>query len=356
MIRGVLNEKTAAEKVTGRDPRLDDLKEIESHATPSHPAKYAFSMVDIPKVGMNPRSNFDTPAGVYFYPLTREYFEKFRDNTLPFAGNRKYVGFVKINWDSGKWLTFGLNQDASDRELSDALFYIKENAQDPERVTYNAQGGGRHWGGGNSGKIFDLMWSLMKDDAFYSEGKQTWIWNKVLKDLGYIGLYDAGTGTIHPGEPTQLFALDNRAYTQGTPQFDSAGQPHTRGDWMRVQPAKRLRAVVNPKTPDKETIAQDNKMRNSRRQFVKEIAQDVESYVDTGKTLPPTLAANMLGFGMKIPVGLKIDKLDQHYVSPKNTIRLPDGIQINELIFNKEKFTLPRKGKINTLRCFGVLG
>jgi len=48
------------------------------------------SFTDLPKVGINPTSEFDTPLGIYAYPL-KEMFKYFEDNEIPFAGEREYI-------------------------------------------------------------------------------------------------------------------------------------------------------------------------------------------------------------------------------------------------------------------------
>lgn len=53
--------------------------------------QYYITFSDIAKVGVNPLSNFNTPLGVYCYPLTKEIFDDYKSGQLPFASDRKYV-------------------------------------------------------------------------------------------------------------------------------------------------------------------------------------------------------------------------------------------------------------------------
>jgi len=53
-----------------------------------------FQMSNIPKLGINPQSNYDTPLGIYAYPL-KEMYQSLCNNDLPFANDRKYVIVLK---------------------------------------------------------------------------------------------------------------------------------------------------------------------------------------------------------------------------------------------------------------------
>ena len=68
-IRKLLKEKTRYERELGQkySPKYDFISKITEH-----PCDYAFTMVKIPKVGLNPKTDYNTPAGVYFYPLTQD--------------------------------------------------------------------------------------------------------------------------------------------------------------------------------------------------------------------------------------------------------------------------------------------
>lgn len=53
------------------------------------------SFVSIPKLGVNPQSEFDTPKAIYAYPL-REIWPLLEKNTIPFAGDRPFVAFFRV--------------------------------------------------------------------------------------------------------------------------------------------------------------------------------------------------------------------------------------------------------------------
>lgn len=50
------------------------------------------------KLGINPRSKFNTPNGVYSYPL-KEIWDLLENNKIPFAGDREFIHIIKTKPD-----------------------------------------------------------------------------------------------------------------------------------------------------------------------------------------------------------------------------------------------------------------
>jgi hypothetical protein len=211
----LLREKTRYEKETGQkySPKEDFLSKITVH-----PVEYAFTMTDIPKVGLNPKTDFNTPAGVYFYPLDQEHYDMLVENQLPFASGRKYCGLVKLNWsDKKKWLIFGSNEKNQEQAAyneAEKLIQSKMPRYEFDVLKHREHTHGKNQNGKNGidGRIFDLTYfaSLIYD--INQGSKSTVGWTKLLRELGYIGLYDYGSGVIHPSEKTQLVCLEPAAY------------------------------------------------------------------------------------------------------------------------------------------------
>ena len=201
------------------------------------------SFTKIDKIGINPKSQFNTPLGIYCYPL-KEYYQiylkplldekgdnaKFKysiGSRAPFAGNSKYVNFIRVKdkshfindmykdygsdkfdrdykilvrtykeilfdeWKQG-FKNFSLDYFPSpetDEGVWDSLY---DEAKDTARVTNPVM----------------TMWNLTRllSTALSSSDKQASTkWNLILsKDLGYSGFADkSGKGYIHPSEPMQ---------------------------------------------------------------------------------------------------------------------------------------------------------
>lgn len=56
---------------------------------------YFIQFSNIEKLGINPRSEFNTPLGIYAYPLTKRIYIQFRQDNIPFASDRKYIILFK---------------------------------------------------------------------------------------------------------------------------------------------------------------------------------------------------------------------------------------------------------------------
>ena len=201
----LLVEKSRYERETGNDSAEELRQKIMSLASDTHPVPYAFTMTKIPKVGLNPQTSYDTPAGVYFYPLTKEYCKKLIDNKLPFVSDNHYFGVVKLkNLDSSLWLKFLVDQ----RSFQTDEDYERVVSVAGKKIAIEASKKGKHNYFNNDSRIFDISYFYTQNSA----GKYTSTWNKFLRKLGYIGIYDAGNGIIHPSEPTQLVCLSSEAY------------------------------------------------------------------------------------------------------------------------------------------------
>jgi len=218
--REYLSEITRYEKETGK--KSFGKFDITRFVTNTEPVKYAFTMVSQEKVGLNPKTKYNTPAGVYFYPLNQEYYNNLVEDKLPFASDKPFVGVVKLkDINTDKWLKF-INKGNSFQTPARVLEAMKKVGIYDDTVTLSSlmeTNDGidylpgdleldlNHWGFNNDAKIFDLTWwkTTQMD-------KSTFKWNKLLRDLGYIGVYDANNSVIHPKEPSQAVALSPKAY------------------------------------------------------------------------------------------------------------------------------------------------
>jgi len=59
-------------------------------------SRYAVTMTELPKVGVNPRSKYNTPVGIYFYPADYYFDTIKKDETLPFQHSAKYINIIEL--------------------------------------------------------------------------------------------------------------------------------------------------------------------------------------------------------------------------------------------------------------------
>lgn len=226
-LNAVLNE---AYSYGGKKYR--DLIEVLRAIYKEHGENSFVTYTDIEKVGINPKVKFDTPVGIYSYPLSY-VLEKNLDPE--FAADRPYLNvfvlkdstrIVELNeTDFGftpKFIRTGLDEiplnsdfyDEEDltftREQKEIInYYIEDNLQFlPKQVANflrpkclevlrNFEMRSDH----------SLLWLLGKEVG----GDNPARWNKFFRDVRIDGFSDNGTGTIHPNEPWQTVVFSTRA-------------------------------------------------------------------------------------------------------------------------------------------------
>ncbi len=206
IIKTELDEITRYEKEKGE--KYDVTPEFFSKIT-DQPSQYAFTMIGIKKIGINPGTEFNTPAGVYFYPLDKTRYDQLIGNYLPYVSDKPYVGLAKLNWGA-KWLKLIRQDDGNEEDEKKADAYLKKEYDfDMSEVRDEEV---RHMDFSPNARIFVKTYFCSKLRANRVGTKPTWLWTKILRGLGYEGVYDSGNSIIHPSEPTQVVCLSPNAY------------------------------------------------------------------------------------------------------------------------------------------------
>jgi len=180
----LLSEKIEVNGVQFRD-KLDALKYI--YANHPNPDNLVVSYTSINKIGINPKSKFDTPFGIYFYPL--KYVIDWELN-VPFAGDQPYINVCEIvrpnkilHMQKTVEPQLGIDllmKTFSETEVENAIARIKTKGLDI-RSSYST------------------VWLATR----LISNENPILWNTNLRKLGIDGFFDHGTGTIHTFEPTQ---------------------------------------------------------------------------------------------------------------------------------------------------------
>ena len=205
-----INESTRHRREYGEDfNHVDDLMSIYFSSSAKDKLTYirnfAFTMTNIDKVGINPNTNYNTPAGVYAYILDRETLNQLLTNKLPFVSDNKFCSILKINKEK-KWLIVGpdyVDGNTSDEELKNIINLVGKD------VYEQAQEEGKHWENfNNDSKVFDLTYFATKTSS-----RPTIKWTSLLRKLGYSGVYDKEYGILHPSEPTSIVFFEPNSYS-----------------------------------------------------------------------------------------------------------------------------------------------
>jgi hypothetical protein len=204
----ILDLLTELRRNPAQNPRRHGIEEALAYLKSLSPEQLqhtGISMTNLPKLGINPQSGYDTPLGVYFYPARYYLNHKSDGRKLPFQNEAPYIQVFTF---SGNVLNLGdVHQDVFNalierlRPLADRLG-LPEGKMDqlvkeaPDLANENSLPG--------------HLWYVMYRMVGYAGGKRSIAWNKLLRDLGYNAVVDPGYGIIHPSERTQGFVANPR--------------------------------------------------------------------------------------------------------------------------------------------------
>lgn len=269
------------------DPKLGPAKWTPAHDRMSkHGPQFKF--------GVNPTSNYNTPFGIYAFPLTQEIFYQLRDGTLPFAANEPYILIFKPAEDLPLIYT---SQDIPDDEFAEYVeklfsdeFVANElsarqakiksyQANHPtaaipdtltrstkwlskgsEQLTQAKEQQGPEWHPGSLGVVGQsnleseqylasvkgiksnsgYLWNLARN----ASGGDPFRWGKILRRLGIEGFVDdAGTRHIHPSEPVQAVFFAKRGAERNLELQEAIPNTHTSKKITRRKGVERQREV-----------------------------------------------------------------------------------------------------------------
>jgi len=189
---------------------------IDTGVIPDEQVFVTFSNIN--KLGINPSSAFDTPLGVYAYPL--DYvLNHDRPDELPFAGNRTWAivftarGVIYELYDENDDLDE--MEEAVMRKLLELADWICAGHPDAEdeiktRVFDNARLEAFHPDRAESRMWYYTMIAaeMLTEMGIYA--KTSIAWNALWRKMGITGVVDYDTGTIHSNEPTQAVFFETK--------------------------------------------------------------------------------------------------------------------------------------------------
>ena len=223
------------------------------------------SFTQLPKLGINPRSKYNTPLGIYSYPadyVVASTHGRYSMATLPFAGKQPYANIFQ-----GR----GNIVDLKNMTLQDEYRYNDKLRAYAKRLpvvdfTKHYASPGKDWPDIVNrtinaavdyakermlpgGRLWYTTWKLSGYMATYLKRPASLAWNELFRQaLGIDGCVDTGKEIIHPSEPTQavFFSLGatkliSTVQNKYSPEQMSAGEE--RGVKMKEQ-LERLRDAL----------------------------------------------------------------------------------------------------------------
>jgi hypothetical protein len=221
------------------NPKVNPYEELKKYK--NDPNVYiSFTYED--KIGINPRADYETPLGIYAYPLKQIFqdneLESWTISAIPYAGDRPYIWVIKVrpgaNFIHDMKTSYKLDNFKADaQKLKSFYLELKENGKEKKLSCLRAIK--------NEKKVFDSVdedydylieryskeyksiafafWSFVESLAEALTGEDSGIkkitkWNTLLRFCGYDGFADkSGKAFIHEGEPIQAIFLTAKAFT-----------------------------------------------------------------------------------------------------------------------------------------------
>lgn len=213
-----------------QNPKISVNEYIEKYLAQAEPLsdtnfKNLFvSFTQLPKLGVNPQSRYNTPIGIYAYPAeyvidkTTPYGDKKSTDSmrsLPFAGDQPWANIFRARYganiinlqrmtqaeynDYCEKLTYLLTKIPSnfrgttevlDRPLAEGIVLdLMEKSNSRARVTSSY-----------GGKLWYITYSMSVNIPGI---KSSVVWTSLFRRIGIDGFVDPATEVIHPSEPTQ---------------------------------------------------------------------------------------------------------------------------------------------------------
>jgi hypothetical protein len=220
---------------------IDDYHKKAKNISGSYIKNAFASFTNINKLGINPKSKYDTPLGIYAYPLDYildEVGDWYEMTKLPFAGGNPFVNLFEIK--GNLVILNGLSQsDLSKYYLKLGDYYSK---------TLGAKKGSTEWKSAvdeletwivdaptyalinsNGGRLWyvtmKMSWAITE---FYGKSSKSSsiVWNKIFREIGIDAALDMGDGVIHSNEPHQLVVFNPRSI-RNVKRFDNKYSPQS---------------------------------------------------------------------------------------------------------------------------------
>jgi hypothetical protein len=173
------------------------------------------SITKVDKLGINPKSEFDTPIGIFAYPAeyVHERLKGGKDTkSLPFAGEYPYVNIFSVRGNiidlnnitpkelnayydklENYWIDIMQHYRPLDDNNIDDLFKIFEDSK--SNAMFKDKLGGQLW-------YVTMEMADYMSPIFGSAAPK--VWNRIFRSIGIDGCVDnEGTGIIHTSEKTQ---------------------------------------------------------------------------------------------------------------------------------------------------------
>lgn len=187
------------------NPKVSAYDELKEYAKLDD---YYISFTAIDKLGINPHSEYDSPLGIFAYPLKetwKEYnVEKHHDfREYPFANELPFIWLFSAK-DKSKVLNLAKYTQSQYKKDIKKLQALPNNVIDWDTVIQKVESTAL------KDTVYGYIWNLLRwAGNEYRNPDKPYLnlnlnWSNMFRKIGYEGVSDKyGTGTIHENEPIQ---------------------------------------------------------------------------------------------------------------------------------------------------------
>lgn len=177
--------------------------------------KLFVSFTNLDKIGINPQSKYDTPNGIYTYPLSY-VLEHDTPANLPFAGENKHVWVISPNVSVLNLYKYD-NLDTDKKKAYDYLINSGMSVQSANKLINHAIENARRNENQDASRMWNIARMIAKNTSethkISVSDQENVKFNVILRKVfGYSVIYDPGLGIIHPNEPHQCLFLSKSSF------------------------------------------------------------------------------------------------------------------------------------------------
>ena len=199
------------------------------------------SFTSIDKLGINPSSPYNTPLGIYSYPVSYMVRGLYRGEAMneivPFAGDSKFANTFRATGNIVNVTSMKGNEVSEYYKKINKVYRkysglsFKESADQVEQFIVDAQNVAMHKTL-PGGQFWYVSMMAAEGIAQFTGSAVPVAWNKLFRECGIDGVVDTGRGIIHTSEPTQAVFFSISAITD-VKRFENKYSPSHMSDAKR---------------------------------------------------------------------------------------------------------------------------
>lgn len=205
----------SARRNPSQNPKIPLVSILEEYSKRSDSDNYFVTFTEIEKVGVNPKSTFNTPLGIYSYPISYAYKLISQGREIPYAGDRPFASILEAKKSANPLVADKYTSADFSKDLK-KIESIYNRVKTKNKNFYKFLKSAKELSYRPDKEVF-VLWNLTRLLSRLASkkkgGDNVVLWNKILRELGYDYVVDyRGLGLIHTNEPIQCVFLSKNSF------------------------------------------------------------------------------------------------------------------------------------------------